>query len=130
MQNGVGSSLAAEAEEVYRQRQQVEERMEALASFLTSDGMPGLDGPLVDEEGFPRADIDVHAVRDARHRLACLKTDYQKMQYQFKKRKNLLSYLKKRVQHSLRWTLCIPVVPAVQLVSLLVIEFCVWVHCI
>lgn len=35
---GGASSLAAEAEEVYRQRQQLEGRMEALASFLTSEG--------------------------------------------------------------------------------------------
>lgn len=42
--------------------------------------MPGLRGPLVDEEGFPRADIDVHAVRQARHRLACLQTDYREAQ--------------------------------------------------
>lgn len=74
------SSLAAEAEDVYRQRQQLEQRMEALASFLTSEGMPGLHGPLVDEEGFPRADIDVHSVREARHKLACLKTDYRELQ--------------------------------------------------
>lgn len=42
--------------------------------------MPGLHGPLVDEEGFPRADIDVHSVREARHKLACLKTDYRELQ--------------------------------------------------
>lgn len=42
--------------------------------------MPGLRGSLVDEEGFPRADIDVHAVREARHRLACLQTDYRAVQ--------------------------------------------------
>ncbi|OEH73874.1 26s proteasome non-ATPase regulatory subunit [Cyclospora cayetanensis] len=58
----------------------LEERMEAIASFLTSEGMPGLKGPLVDEEGFPRADIDVHAVRSARNQLACLQTDYREVQ--------------------------------------------------
>jgi len=30
-----------------------------------------MDGPLVDEEQFPRADIDVRAVRQARHRVIC-----------------------------------------------------------
>lgn len=52
-------------------------RMTLWVIFL---GMPGLDGPLVDEEGFPRSDIDVHAIRDARHQLACLKTDYRELQ--------------------------------------------------
>ncbi|XP_026192028.1 26S proteasome non-ATPase regulatory subunit 9 [Cyclospora cayetanensis] len=73
-------SPAVEAEQMYQQRQMLEERMEAIASFLTSEGMPGLKGPLVDEEGFPRADIDVHAVRSARNQLACLQTDYREVQ--------------------------------------------------
>ena len=36
-----------------------------------SNGVPGLHGGLVDAEGFPRADIDVHAIRGSRQRLAC-----------------------------------------------------------
>ena len=31
----------------------------------------GMTGPLVDEEGFPRSDIDVYAVRTARNRVIC-----------------------------------------------------------
>lgn len=31
----------------------------------------------MDEEGFPRADIDVYDVRRKRHRLACIDTDYE-----------------------------------------------------
>lgn len=39
---------------------------------------PGLRGTsLVDDEGFPRADIDVYDVRSKRHRLACIDTDYE-----------------------------------------------------
>lgn len=30
-----------------------------------------MDGPLVDAEGFPRADIDLYQVRAARHSIAC-----------------------------------------------------------
>lgn len=30
-----------------------------------------MDGPLVDAEGFPRADIDLYQVRTARHIIAC-----------------------------------------------------------
>ena len=30
-----------------------------------------MDGPLVDAEGFPRADIDVYSVRHARHSIIC-----------------------------------------------------------
>lgn len=47
--------------------------------------MPGLTGKLVDEEGFPRADIDLYAVRGARHRLHVLKTDYMEVRDQIEK---------------------------------------------
>jgi len=44
---------------------------------LESLHSPGVVGPLVDAEGFPRADIDVHGVMTARHRLRCLKNDHK-----------------------------------------------------
>ncbi|KAL4094179.1 hypothetical protein PRIC1_009842 [Phytophthora ramorum] len=53
----------------------LEAEMEALAAELTSGNSPGLRGPLVDSEGFPRADIDVHRVRQLRHDLAVKRTD-------------------------------------------------------
>ncbi|PFH35201.1 putative proteasome (prosome, macropain) 26S subunit, non-ATPase, 9 [Besnoitia besnoiti] len=66
-------------------QKKMEEEMEALADFLSQPGMPGLTGNLVDVEGFPRADIDLYAVRGARHRLAVLKTDYQEIRSQIEK---------------------------------------------
>ncbi|KAL8455133.1 hypothetical protein Emag_000970 [Eimeria magna] len=78
--SGADFNLKAEVELNFQKREQLSEQMEALSSFLTADGMPGLSGPLVDEEGFPRADIDVYAVREARHRLAYLQTDYRNVQ--------------------------------------------------
>lgn len=59
-----------------QKKQQIEAELDGLVEFLTSPGMPGLSGPLVDQEGYPRADCDVYAVRHARHRIAVLKTDY------------------------------------------------------
>mmetsp|Transcript_2444 Transcript_2444/g.5601 ORF Transcript_2444/g.5601 Transcript_2444/m.5601 type:complete len:239 (-) Transcript_2444:591-1307(-) len=52
----------------------------ALLEVLNSPGPDGsapvgLTGNLVDEEGFPRADIDIPTIRKHRHRLAILKTD-------------------------------------------------------
>lgn len=37
----------------------------------------GMHEPLVDPEGFPRNDIDVHQVRHARHEINCLQHDLQ-----------------------------------------------------
>ena len=34
-----------------------------------------MDAPLIDPEGYPRNDIDVHKVRSARHSVICLRND-------------------------------------------------------
>ncbi|KAF0980836.1 hypothetical protein FDP41_012761 [Naegleria fowleri] len=36
----------------------------------------GLKTPLVDDEGFPRADLDLNDIRSKRHRIACLQNDH------------------------------------------------------
>ena len=52
------------------QREALESEMASILELLNAPGQPGVRGALVDREGFPRADIDVHAVRTNRHRLA------------------------------------------------------------
>ncbi|KAI0567000.1 26S Proteasome non-ATPase regulatory subunit 9 [Gracilaria domingensis] len=47
--------------------------------------MPGVTGNLVDAEGFPRADIDVHRVRSQRQRLAILRTDHKSISAELEK---------------------------------------------
>ncbi|NXO29906.1 PSMD9 ATPase, partial [Cisticola juncidis] len=37
----------------------------------------GMHEPLVDAEGFPRADIDLYQVRTARHNIICLQNDHK-----------------------------------------------------
>ena len=54
-------------------RDKMEEEMDTLFMSL---GSVGLREPLVDSEGFPRADVDVAAIRGARNRHAMLRTDY------------------------------------------------------
>ena len=52
----------------------IEAEMEAQLSILQSNAVT-IDTPLVDSEGFPRADIDVWAVRHARVRIIELRND-------------------------------------------------------
>lgn len=48
--------------------------------------MPGLSGGLVDREGYPLADVDkIIAVRQARHRLACLQNDHKGLMAQIER---------------------------------------------
>ena len=51
--------------------------MSEILQFLKTDKNPGLDGPLIDSEGFPRSDIDVFAVRKARYEYHCLINDLE-----------------------------------------------------
>ena len=60
---------------------------------------PGVKGPLVDEEGFPRNDIDVHAVRMLRHKRALLQTDYSKLMKEIEDGLHRIHQLPKRQQN-------------------------------
>lgn len=62
------------------QRQSLELEADAILSELTdhSNGEPmGVDTPLTDAEGFPRADIDVYRARALRGRLSVIRTDHK-----------------------------------------------------
>ncbi|KAG3108212.1 hypothetical protein PI124_g12435 [Phytophthora idaei] len=71
------TDVVAEYEEAVKAKQVIEAEIEAVVAELTSGNNPGLNGPLVDAEGFPRADIDVYRVRQLRHTLALKQTDHQ-----------------------------------------------------
>ncbi|KAF9614604.1 hypothetical protein IFM89_019581 [Coptis chinensis] len=73
----VAPNLKAETMCLIEKREAIETEMNAIISTLTQAGGPGLTGNLLDFEGFPRSDIDVHAVRAQRHHLAELRNDHK-----------------------------------------------------
>lgn len=63
-------------------RKALEMEADAIHSELTSpgpEGQPpmGIDTPLVDEDGYPRADIDVYRARTLRGRFKTIQTDHK-----------------------------------------------------
>ncbi|GAX81791.1 hypothetical protein CEUSTIGMA_g9219.t1 [Chlamydomonas eustigma] len=71
-------NLKKELSAVMHQRDILEQEAKLISERLQGPGMPGLSSSLLDkEQGFPRADIDVAAVRSDRHRLVCLSNDHQ-----------------------------------------------------
>ncbi|KAJ8578171.1 hypothetical protein ON010_g1031 [Phytophthora cinnamomi] len=74
--------VIAEYERAVAAKAAIEAEIEAVGAELTSGSNPGLHGPLVDAEGFPRADIDVYRVRQLRHTLAVRRTDHQQVMTQ------------------------------------------------
>ncbi len=63
-------------------KEALEREIVDLSEALGANNMGGVSGALVDREGFPRADIDVHTTRTMRHRLAVLNTDHKELMAQ------------------------------------------------
>lgn len=57
------------------QRDKIERTINENGAILRANGNAGMTEPLVDEFGFPRNDIDVYQVRQARHQIICLQND-------------------------------------------------------
>ena len=64
-----------------KKREEIEAEISGIVEYLQtpqpSGAIPGLKGNLIDDEGFPRADLDIHMIRIQRNRLAHLQTDHQ-----------------------------------------------------
>ena len=73
----MSTDVVAKYESAVNAREAIEEEIAAYVAELTSGTNPGVSGPLVDAEGFPRADVDVYRVRQARHLLARKQTDHK-----------------------------------------------------
>jgi Nas2 N_terminal domain len=80
------------------QREALESESEAITSELTSrdpeqPNVPamGIDTPLVDEEGYPRNDIDIFRARTLRNRLMIVRTDHKKLMNEIDRSLQLLA---------------------------------------
>ncbi|TFK27712.1 proteasome 26S subunit [Coprinopsis marcescibilis] len=62
------------ARKLVKQKEDIEAEIEAHSSILRANGAT-METPLVDKDGFPRADIDIYAVRPARARIIMLRND-------------------------------------------------------
>lgn len=69
------------------EKKKLEQKITELSDYLTQPGFPGIDGSLIDKDGFPKAGIDLVAIRAARHELVCAQNDY----------KNLMEIIEKKM---------------------------------
>ncbi|KAJ1674803.1 26S proteasome non-ATPase regulatory subunit 9, partial [Spiromyces aspiralis] len=65
-------------EELMRQKDALEAEILKLEQEIYNHGV-GLTGKLVDEEGFPRADIDIPTILTLRHNFNCKRNDYKRL---------------------------------------------------
>lgn len=73
---------SAEYIELEQKKLEIENQLGELEKVLKQEGNVGLIGPLVDSEGYPRADIDLYKVRLARQQINCLRNDYKQVMNQ------------------------------------------------
>jgi len=83
----MSESSRARLRSLQAQREALEIEAQCLADALNSPGAngeppAGIKTPLVDSEGFPRADVDIMYVRTQRNRLAVLNTDHKALMKQ------------------------------------------------
>ncbi|NP_001290692.1 26S proteasome non-ATPase regulatory subunit 9 [Esox lucius] len=65
-----------DVQSLIKKKDQIEEQIKAYYGVL-EDQSVGMEGPLVDAEGFPRADVNVYQIRTARHSIHCLQNDHK-----------------------------------------------------
>lgn len=66
-----------EAFELNDEKKKIENEITEWKSVLDGEKNIGMDGPLVDNDGYPRNDIDVHKIRIARNKIICLSNDHK-----------------------------------------------------
>ncbi|KAL4716505.1 hypothetical protein ACJJTC_015933 [Scirpophaga incertulas] len=78
----VGCKMEGPARDRVMQLMEEKDRIECEigdhTAILESNNV-GMHDSLVDDEGFPRNDIDVYKVRQARHRIICLENDHKEV---------------------------------------------------
>lgn len=74
--------------ELNKQKTLIEAEIQEYESILESNDNVGMKGPLLTPDGYPRADIDVYAVRLARNRVICLNNDHLQLMEKIEKEMN------------------------------------------
>lgn len=71
------AAAVSDIQELMRRKEEIEAQIKANYEVLESQKGVGMNEPLVDREGYPRADVDLYQVRTARHNIICLQNDHK-----------------------------------------------------
>ena len=72
--------------ELDKEKKKLEEKIASLTEYLTGPGMPGVDGSLIDREGFPIQGVDLITIRKVRHDLICTQNDLKNLMEKIEKK--------------------------------------------
>ncbi|KAL7392049.1 hypothetical protein ABVT39_018809 [Epinephelus coioides] len=65
-----------DVQNLIKKKDEIEEQIKAYYDVLEDQGV-GVADPLVDAEGYPRADVNLYQIRTARHSISCLQNDHK-----------------------------------------------------
>ncbi|XP_017104531.2 26S proteasome non-ATPase regulatory subunit 9 [Drosophila bipectinata] len=77
-----GITTKERLERLMNAKAQLEAQIAKNGNILVANANVGMNGPLVDAEGFPRNDIDIYQVRQARQTIICLQNDHKELMNQ------------------------------------------------
>ncbi|XP_073482894.1 26S proteasome non-ATPase regulatory subunit 9 [Aquarana catesbeiana] len=66
-----------DVQKLIAKKDELEAQIKAFYEVLEDQKSIGMDGPLVDIEGYPRTDVDLYQIRTARHNIVCLQNDHK-----------------------------------------------------
>ena len=69
-----------------KEKKKLEERISELTDYLCGPGMPGIDGSLIDKDGFPKSGLDLVSIRTARHELIYKQNDLKSLMEKIEKK--------------------------------------------
>ena len=69
-----------------KEKRKLEEKIASLTEYLTGPGMPGIDGSLIDRDGFPKPGLDHVTIRTVRHDLICTQNDLKNLMEKIEKK--------------------------------------------
>ena len=69
-----------------KEKKKLEEKIASLTEYLTGPGMPGVDGSLIDRDGFPKPGLDHVTIRTVRHDLICAQNDLKNLMEKIEKK--------------------------------------------
>ncbi|KAG8146044.1 putative 26S proteasome non-ATPase regulatory subunit 9-like protein, partial [Naja naja] len=72
----------SDLQELLKKKDEIEAQIKAYYEVLQDQKGVGMNEPLVDAEGYPRADVDIYQVRTARHNIICLQNDHKALMQQ------------------------------------------------
>ena len=80
------SNKREELLELDKEKKKLEEKIASLTEYLTGPGMPGVDGSLIDRDGFPKPGLDHVTIRTVRHELICTQNDLKNLMEKIEKK--------------------------------------------